>query len=395
MKKSVISKLALLLVIAMLMTLVAGCGDKPASTPAEKPAETPAETPADAPADTPEDKQFVVATNTWGSGVPIVDMIGDSRQYVLELFGIEVLRASDDFTSDKELQNGQNFIAAGVDGICFQGGGPTVIPRVAELCEENQIPMTVDTQVGTPEIREPLYELEYFLGAIETDCVLAGAQLAQRAWDDGCRTATIIGGNIGDTNMDDRSKGFREKFEELGGTVVGEARCTDASECATKCEDMLSANRDADCIYAMVGDYVAGTVSAIQNLGLEDIKFYLSNIDGDSAQYIKDGIITAGNDGTLLPPMLATVLMINYLDGCKIETPEGKAPYFKTVPIEIDPSNVDLYIEIFCTTGVQPIDDNTLESMLYRCNPDVDYDHINNIILNNLSLEKLAEGHGK
>jgi len=339
------------------------------------------------------DKQLTVAHNTWGVGVPIVDMIGDSRQYVLEkIGGYKTIRASDDFTAEKELQNGQNFLSAGVDGICFQGCSPTVVPHIAKMCAEKKIPVTFDTQIGTEDtLAELAATNEYYLGAIDVNNVLAGAMLAQYAWDDGCKTACIIGGNIGDTNMDDRSNGFREKFESLGGKVVGEARCTDASECATKAEDMLSANRDVDCLYAMVGDYVAGSVSAIQNLGIEGLKFYLSNIDGDSAQFIKDGVINAGTDGTLLPPMLAATLMINYLNGNKIVDDKGQGVRLQTVPILIEPETVDLYIKVCCTTGVQPLADSTLAILTGK---DATYATYLDQINNNMTLEKLAAALG-
>jgi hypothetical protein len=89
---------------------------------------------------------------------------------------------------------------------------------------------------------------------------------------DGCKTAVIIGGNIGDNNMDQRSQGFREAFEAGGGNVLDEAAAPTLPS-ADKAEDMLSANKDADCLYAMVGDYIPGSLSAIDKLGLKgDIK---------------------------------------------------------------------------------------------------------------------------
>jgi hypothetical protein len=74
----------------------------------------------------------------------------------------------------------------------------------------------------------------YYVGCIDADMVTDGKEVAAMALADGCKTAVIIGGNIGDNNMDQRSDGFREAFEAGGGTILAEARCTDASECPTK-----------------------------------------------------------------------------------------------------------------------------------------------------------------
>ena len=54
------------------------------------------------------DKQYTIGINTWGSGVPVLDMFGDAKQYTIEILGHKVSRMSDDFTADKELQNVQN-----------------------------------------------------------------------------------------------------------------------------------------------------------------------------------------------------------------------------------------------------------------------------------------------
>lgn len=391
--KKLTKTMALLLAVVLVFALVAtGCGDSKTPTN-EAPAQNAGNNNAAAPAEN-ESEGYYFGTNTWGSGVPIVDMIGDARQYSIEAFGNKVMRASDDFTADKELQNGQNFVAAGVDAIAFQGGAPNVITQIAALCKEQGIPFTLDTQIGTPDMVDELAaNNEFFCGAVDPNCVLSGEQLAERAYADGCRTAIIIGGNIGDCNMDDRSAGFTSVFESLGGKIVAEGRCTDQSECATKMEDMLSANRDVDCVYAMVGDYTAGSLSAMQNLGVSP-KFYVSCIDADSARYIQEGVIEAGNDGITLPPMLTPTLLMNYLAGNKIVDENGKAPHLMTVPLVIDKTNVDLYMKVFCTDGVQAMSTDLIKSFVITYNENASYEYYQEVINTQMTLEKLAEGLG-
>lgn len=384
---------ALLLALAMIVT---GCADK---TPAadESPAgdsAAPSESAAAPDDEAPE--SFLIGVNTWGSGVPILDMFGDNAEYTMAVLGNETTRASDDFTADKELTNVQNFCSAGVQGIALQAAAVTTLPAMADVCMDAKVPFVLFTFIGADEDREKLAdENPYYVGAVDADMVTDGKAVANMALADGCTTAVIIGGNIGDNNMDQRAQGFTEAFEAGGGTVLTEARCTDASECPTKAEDMLSAYKDAECLYAMVGDYIPGSLTAIDNLGLSDsIKVYLSCVDKASAEYIKEGIIAGGNDGITLASYIGPTLLVNYLDGHPILDENGKAPRLQTIPFAVTSENVDDYMAMFTTEGIHPVADEVLKNLCYRYNPDVTYETYMDVIQNGLTLEAILESHG-
>lgn len=340
---------------------------------------------------------YLIGVNTWGSGVPILDAFGDYGEYSLKALGNDTMRASDDFTPDKETANVQNFCSAGVDGISLQAAGVTNLLQMGDICKSAKVPFVMNTFIGEEPDREKLRENNpYYVGCIDLDMVTDGKEVAQMALADGCKTAVIIGGNIGDNNMDQRSQGFREAFTAGGGTVLDEARCTDASECPTKAEDMLSAHRDADCLYAMVGDYIPGSLSAIDKLGLSgNIKVYMSCVDKTSAEYIKQGVIRAGNDGIMLPSLIAPTLLQNYLDGHPILDENGKAPHLRTRAFKVDESNVDDYMSIFTTDGVFPLTEEMLKNLCYRFNPDVTYQTYVDLIKSGLTLEAIIKAHGK
>ena len=394
MKKNV-SKLLALIVALVMMLGCAACSNN--DTPAETggaPAETGGE-PAETGGTAAEAENWLIGANIWGTGVPMLELLNEASLYAIDNFGCTSMNVSDDYTSDLIVQNMQKFVGAEVDGANVYCNTATTLPRVIDIFTEAQTPFSLHTGIGTEDQFSMLTECEYFAGSVDADCILAGAQLAQLAWDDGCRTAVMIGGNIGDTNHDQRSQGFRETFEGLGGTVLDEARCTDASEATTKAGDLLSANREADCIYCFVGDYVPGSVTASENLGISDhLKIYVSNVDSDSASLIKEGVVAGGNDGTTLPPMLGASLVINYLDGYKIVDENGLACHFQTTPIVVTSENVDLYMDVFCVDGQQPIADSVMESLMGRYNPETGYDTYMDVIENQLTLENLAAALG-
>ncbi len=339
--------------------------------------------------------EFKIGVNTWGSGVPILDMFGDNAQNTLQMLGCTVDRASDDFTAEKELTNVQNFISAGAQGIALQAAAVSTLPQMASVCADAEVPFVLFTFIGADEDRDVISENNaFYAGAVDADMITDGMKVAEMAYADGCRTAVLIGGNIGDNNMDQRSDGFREKFEELGGTVLDEARCTDPSETLTKAEDMLSANMEVDCIYAMVADYVYGSIEAIDNLSIADsINVYLSCVDKGSAEYIKEGRIAGGNDGITLASYIGPTLLLNYLDGHQILDENGNPPRLQTIPFAVTAENVDDYMATFTTEGVSPVTDEVLKSLCYRYNPDVTYQTYVELITSGLSLEAIVEAH--
>ncbi len=342
----------------------------------------------------PASGAYTIGINTWGSGVPVLDMFGDAKQYTLETLGHKVSRMSDDFNADKELQNVQNMCASGVDGIVFQAAAVTTVPAIGTECKNAKIPFAFDVFVGeNVDLDKLAADNEYYCGAIDLDMVADGAAIAQMAYDNGCRSAVMIGGNIGDNNMDQRSQGFTERFTALGGTVLQEARCTDNSECLTKASDMLSANSDVDAIYCFVGDYIEGSLTAIDNLGLKDIQVYVSCVDEGTAKYIKEGRVVGGNDGISLASYISCTLVLNHLAGHKIVDANGKAPRLSTSPFRVDQSNVDNYVKVFFSDDAKPFTKAMLEELLYTSNPNVSYQDYVDLIAN-INLDYMLESNG-
>ena len=377
---------ALLLALIMVFTLAACGGEKKAET-ADNAAET---TGGDTAAN---GTSYTIGINTWGSGVPVLDMFGDAKQYTLETLGHKVNRMSDDFSADKELQNVQNMCAAGVDGIVFQAAAVSTVPQVGKECANAKIPFAFDVFVGEEPDLQALNSNEYYCGAIDLDMVSDGAAVAQMAFDNGCRKACMIGGNIGDNNMDQRSRGFTEKFTELGGQVLFEARCTDNSECPSKATDMLSGNKDADCVYCFVGDYIEGTLTAIDNLGLENVQVYVSCVDEATAKYIQAGTVKGGNDGISLASYISSTLVLNALAGHKIVDADGNAPRLSTHPFQVTPENVDNYMKVFFSNEAHPFTKGMLEDLLFTSNPDVSYDDYVKLV-NEINLDYMLEANG-
>ena len=375
MKKTMKRTLAIVLALALVFALAA-CGSK-------------SEGNGD------ENVSYNLGYNTWGAGTATFDFMAAVIDQAVAASGSTANRANDEHQADKELANIQNFVNAGVDGIIMQTAADPVLPEAAADCKEAKIPFVMSTFTGTDEVRADLSaNNEYYLGSVNATMEAEGYLMGKAAAEDGHKTAVLLGGNVGDIHFEQRIEGFKKAFcEEGGGTIISEARCANPGEGQEKANAMLSAYPDADCLFAMVGDYVPGAVNAMETLGITDMPIYCSNANTDAIPYIRSGQIAAATTGNDLVGAVATALLINYLDGHKIVDENGKVPEFKSVGFVVDLDNVDKYEEIFLTKGV-PFPDEVLQSLMYRYNPDVTYADFKDFVDNKLTLDAIVEMWG-
>ena len=338
-------------------------------------------------------KEYLIGCNTWGT-MPILMLYGDECEYALHTLGMKTSRASDDNNPDKTLQNAQNFISQQVNGIALQGAATTVIPQIATECKNAKIPFAMYNFPPQPDFYEDMSKNnEYFAGAVVSDLWADGKILGAKAIADGHKTACIIGGNIGDPNMDNRGGGFREAFEAGGGTIVGEERCNDNSECLTKATNMFSASRDVNCVYIMVSDYVEGTMTALETLNMPNVDAYLSAVNTISADYIRDGRIVAGSGGTALSCNVGPTLLLNMLDGHVIRDKDGKAPFIRIPTSLVTKDNIEPYIEAFFGDE-RAVSPDIIKKLTYRFNPDVTYQTYLDVIASDLTVDAIIKAKG-
>ncbi|MCD8375334.1 MAG: substrate-binding domain-containing protein, partial [Oscillospiraceae bacterium] len=172
---------------------------------------------------------YNIGYNTWGSGSAVFDIMATiAEQALIDAYGCDASRSIDNNQADTELENIQNFISAGVDGILMQTCATTILPQAASECAAAGIPFVLSTFTGETEDREEISENnEYYVGAVRNDMYAEGYLIGQLAIEDGMTTAVLIGGNVGDEHFDTRVEGFTQAFvTEGGGTILNEARCS-------------------------------------------------------------------------------------------------------------------------------------------------------------------------
>ena len=377
--------IALLLAACMVFTLAACGGDSDSDSESDsESASTDAES-------------WTIGYNIWGSGDPIFDTMVSEMEYTFDALGVDYNYASDNYTTDTSLQNVQNFVSAGVDGMVLQANDDSVLLNMAQTADDGEIPFVLSIFVGEDEAREEIADtMEYYIGSVQADLYTDGYLMGQAAIEDGMTTVVMIGGNVGDYHFDIRIEGFTQAFvTEGGGTIIDEARCSSPSEATEKANALLSANSDVDCVFVMVGSYVSGTVSAMDQLGLE-IPLYVSNGDEETAELILDGVVNASCGGNDLAECVAIALMVNYLDGYQILDEDGNVPELAIIPFAVTADNAETYLDVFFgDDDAHPFTEELLQSLTYRYNSDVTYDDFVDLVTNQVTLEALAEANGK
>lgn len=292
--------------------------------------------------------EYSVSGNIWGQGVNALDIIASEAQYVNESVGNTFKVYNDNFTADTQASNIQNMASSGSDGMMIFGSVPTLYNTLSSTCKQAKIPFVIFDQIPTDEkVIVNLDKNEYYVGSVGTDNYAAGENVAKKMLESGIKSAFILGGAVGDPVHDARVKGFTEAFEKGGGKLLAAGRCDSPSDAATKGDDMVSANPDAEGIYALTGDYAIGAITALSNHNTK-MPIYCSDTTKECIQYIKDGTIAYGDGGSKIVTTLAALLLDNYLNGNIVKDADGIAPYFGTiVPFEITAENADQYSEYF------------------------------------------------
>lgn len=294
-------------------------------------------------------KSYNFAGDIVGQGAAALDDLVDEESYIFNSMNSKFQIYNDNFTADTQGTNVQTMASSGYDGMMIFGWNATLYTTINDISSTASVPYVIFDQI--PQDQEVIDQLsmnQYYVGSVGVDNYSGAGVAAQEMYDAGITKVILVGGSVGDVVHDSREKGFTEKFEELGGEVLGVARCSDPSEATTKTDDLLSAYPDAQGAYCFTGDYAVSALSALDNYSSLDLKVYCSDTTAESIPYIIDGSIVRGDSGSKIAAILAATLLYNYANGNPILDEEGNAPLFNNiVSFTVDASNAQEYDDKF------------------------------------------------
>lgn len=390
------------LVAAMSGAMLAGCGNTAGNGDANTGSAAGEEKPAASTGDVEvEDTGFKaedtykIGYNYYGPGSYALTTLANNQEYVVKCLGSETQSTSDDFQVDKIVQDIENLISAGCDGLVIWLPADNLYPTVIKMCEDAQVPYVFSDKVPSdPDVIKMLQESKYFAGAVGPANAEYGTLIANYALEQGYKTCIISTGAQGDPTDTPRIEAFEEAFEAGGGKVEQVVYTDSYDNIQPYTENALVAYPDVDFVYGTGSDYGIGAADAISNQGI-DAKVLTSGLDTAVLDYLCDDskAVEFVNGDYWISGTMATVALMNYLDGTPLEDADGNKVFVDNImPFQITPDTYDEFKTTFidnpCYSAAE------IQAMDGKYNPDFNYDAFMKVI-SDYSLDERAAAAAK
>lgn len=262
-------------------------------------------------ADVPEFKLGIPMENTSN---PAQYSYKENMNYLCGNFpnGGSVVVEADDLTDpDHMISSVEKLISAGCNMITICPCNDTMLIKVAQLCEQNQVYWAVAWRdVLDEEVREFVYASPYFCGTAVQSDYDAGYQAVKAMGEAGMKKIALISLDRSSSCAVLREDGMEKALAEYGMEVVAEARdLQQAADAAQAVESFIVANPDLDGVYiacSMGINILDGTLSALEQYD-PDNHIKISVIDfltGLDVCFEKDRIVCA-QGGIYIPVQIA------------------------------------------------------------------------------------------
>lgn len=369
------------LALSMLMILLSACGG--AAEPSASPdggtpaADTPAsEDGGDTPAqDAPKIKLGIII---WGT----TDALGRNStmmvQKMVEQVGGEVVIDTSYTSPETQIQSAENLIASGCNGILIVNSSDTMLPKLAQVCEENEVYWGLQwRRVVSPEIKEQLDQCKYFVGNTCEAEVEIATRLAQDLADAGVKELAVISSAVGDTTHDMRNEGIDAVCAATDMERVTEYRGSrnTAVEVMEAVEKFITGYPNLDAIFLTGGTntQLEGALAALDKHNKRgEIKIAVVDfIDADQMkEYLDDGTLFAIAGGHYVDPLFTTSMIVNAIEGNPLsDTNEQIDLKFIDFKSYDDAINYYQYVENDAE-GIYAYTEQELANMIVSINPD-------------------------
>lgn len=327
--------LAVVLVLALVTMLAAGCADPaPESSPAaEEPAataETPAETPAEESTTTSEapdpaegegaakaDSDIRIGGMPADSDIEFFQKLAKGMQDAGTDLGITVDIQYTGRSVEKELSLTETFISQGYDGIVLETVDSAAITGAMQKAQDAGVTfVAVDTVPERPEMAASTVTSDNYGGGEE-----AGKLMKQLLPEGG--DVIMVKFKNASIATDERYQGFEAELADSNINIV-DSVATDGSrdDAVVKIAPMLTQYPDIDGIFCCQGDPAIGVLTAVETAGIQDtVNIVAYDIEGEVAAAIEQDTAIKGGVAQFPYEMgyLAVVNCYNAIKGDPVE----------------------------------------------------------------------------
>lgn len=327
-------------------------------------------------------EKFKIGVVIWSTVDDLGRTSSQMLDYASEVLGVEMVYNTNISSPESQITATENLIAAGCDAVAICNYSDDILPKIAKLCEENEVYFTlIWRSIADPEVKEIVESCPFYLGNTCEDEEKIGYRMGESLHNKGCENIAVITMEKGDATADARDAGFDRACEEFGMNRISEVRnnAFTAEDTTKAVENFLAAFPEMDGIYVTGG---SGTIleGVIQGLSLHgktgEVKVACVDFISDLDKYIEEGAIDAISGGHFVDPLFSYMLMVNKLAGTPLsETCETINLNFVNLESPEDAVNYYTYVE----GDEYPYNEEEIRSMVKYFNPDMTIEKLKEI----------------
>lgn len=372
MKKVIAVLLSLILMSSILLT---GCSENPKN-------ETGASVSA------AEEGKLKLGVVIWSTS----DSLGKAMHRLItdtvEAFDGEVIFNTDGTSPESQITCVENLIAAGCNAITIVNYSDSILVKIAEVCEENQVYWSQFCRtIRDPDVKEVVEASPYYVGRIYEDEVNLGYMCGKVLAEKGYKDIAVVTSVAGDTTYDLRDEGFNKACAEFGLNRIAEVRAkSDAAAIAKGVENIIISFPELDAIFqpSTPNNYLESTINVLEKYDkIGDVQIACTGFVTGAMDYIDKDAFAVVVEGFSLDPLFSVVLLANAVQGTPLSDGPIEICYpCMTLVTKEDFDGYYTYVE----GEKYPFTHDELRQMSKLINPDFTLEQFQEII-NNISVE--------
>ncbi len=318
---------------------------------------------------------------------------------ICDVTGSELITDIGAISPEDQISSLQNVISAGADAVVFINFTEDCLPKIAALCEQNQVYWgQFARDVADEEIASYLSDCEYYVGRCYNDETYIAREALKSFQESNITKVAIVGPATGESSTDLRDSYFQEHAGEYGIEVIADVRdLVDATSAMDAVSNIVASHSDVEGIYCISGSDSRGEgcINALTTLGMNGkIKVVMSDFFDGMDKYFEDGTVISAFGGSYPDSLFLAAIIMNQLSGTPLsENGEALAlelPYIKVTSAD----ELNEYYEYCEPEDGSIYDKEEIKKLIGSFNQELNLDYFKNV-MSSYSLDDVKERHAK
>lgn len=299
--------------------------------------------------------------------------------YAAEALGnVELVWDLGAYDVDGQISSTQNLIAAGCEGILVLPMVDDTVQQMSDLCAQEEVYFSLMFRdITDPDIREDVYNNEYFLGYVREDDQSAAKEMVKAMADAGVTNMGVqlmASGNA----LSARNDGMYEGAEEYGITVEAEFPVTSSGDVSgnnTYIQNVLDSYPDVNGIFLTtaslgLGEGAANLLGGVSEPG--SVKLASFDVFDGMKEAFDSGVLACAAGGINTDALFSFMVLYNAVDGNRLS--DDIVELYQNFLIVTNAEECEAFEKYVGDTEYQIYTDDQIKDLAVRYNPEVTLD---------------------